>query len=135
MAKLEYHVECVLSAVTLLLDIQKWHSLIQCFNPDNRTDNLIISMDTVPQVVSPMGTVIAVPKGVWCVERKTKGESKLGQIPLSHCQEVWNTSTAGACCLNCLLTNMDGYSQMNETQCKARDGLGLGMLITQLTWK
>ncbi len=81
-----------------------------------------------------MGTVIAMTKSVWCVERKMRGESKLGQIPLCHRQEVWNTSTAGECCLNCLLTNMDGY-QMNETQCKAREGLGLGMMITQLTWK
>ncbi len=99
------------------------------------TDNLIMSMDTVPQVVSPMGTVIAVPMGLWCVERKTEGESKLGQIPLSHCKEVWKTSTAGGCCLNCLLANIDGHPQLNETQCKARDGLGLGMMITQLTWK
>ncbi len=32
--KLEYHVECVLSAITLLLDVQKWHSPMQCFNPN-----------------------------------------------------------------------------------------------------
>ncbi len=54
---------------------------------------------------------------------------------MSHCKEVWNTSTAGGCCLNCLLSNIDGHPQLNETQCKARDGLGLGMMITQLTWK
>ncbi len=35
---LEYYVECVLSAVTLLLDVQKWRSPMQCFNPDNGTD-------------------------------------------------------------------------------------------------
>ncbi len=42
---------------------------------------------------------------------------------------------AGGCGLNCLLANIDGHPQLNETECKARDGLGLGMMITQLTWK
>ncbi len=132
--KLEYHVECVISAVTLLIDVHKWRSPIQCLNPDINADNLIISVDTGPQVVSSLGTVIAVSNGLWCVERKTEGENELGQIPLSHCKEVWNTSTAGGCCVNCLWANMDGHPQMNETQCKARDEFGLGIMNTQLAW-